>query len=246
MIWIGEYNVVDVRKDRKKIIFRVYGSEQHVKRCIEYANAYFSDSHGTERLLSYSGYCHSLTEIVSSNIILCFELLWEWIQIHIFKKRRECLENEELFFEKFINKIRDKKADRRIKKYAKKGETMDVHDALRLLTKAYMKECGGSLGYRTLIYTAAEMWQVELKAGCGNNFTEEQVDGPLVQLMPFICEEYDPEHYDKWDIAGGISLKDFKEMCSNVVKGKRYDADTLNALCWGMKKYAEYIAEWES
>lgn len=42
-----------------------------------------------------------------------------------------------------------------IESYAKKGESHDVMSALTLLTKAYIDQCGVSLGYRTVIYCAA-------------------------------------------------------------------------------------------
>ena len=43
-------------------------------------------------------------------------------------------------------------------KYAEEGEKMDALEALRLLTKAYIQECGNSIGMRTTVYTAAEQW----------------------------------------------------------------------------------------
>lgn len=130
-------------------------------------------------------------------------------------------------------------------KYAEEGEKMDVLEALRLLTKAYMQECGMSLGYRTVVYTAAEMWQGDkLKAGCGNNFTEEQVKEPLVELMPFLCDEYDPEYYGKWDIGFGFSDEAFKEMSLDIIDEKEFDEDTLRALCWGIKHMPELVEKW--
>lgn len=130
-------------------------------------------------------------------------------------------------------------------KYAREGENMDVMEALRLLTKAYMKECGMSLGYRTLVYTAAEMWQGDkLKAGCGNNFTEEQVETPLVNLMPLICEEYDPDYYNKWDIGYGMTDEDFKRMCLDVIEEKEFDEATLKALSWGIREMPILCEKW--
>ena len=43
-----------------------------------------------------------------------------------------------------------------IESYAKKGESHDVMSALTLLTKAYINQCGVSMGSRTVIYCAAE------------------------------------------------------------------------------------------
>lgn len=42
-----------------------------------------------------------------------------------------------------------------IESYAKKGENHNVMSAITLLTKAYIDQCGVSLGYRTVIYTEA-------------------------------------------------------------------------------------------
>ncbi len=138
------------------------------------------------------------------------------------------MENEELF-----------------EKYAKEGGNMDVMEALRLLTKAYMKECGKSIGMRTIVYTAAEMWQGDkLKAGCNNEFTEEQVDGPMAEIMPLICEEYDPDYYDNWDIGWGFSDEEFKDMCLIAIEEKRYDELTLRVLCWGINVKPILCQKW--
>jgi hypothetical protein len=45
-----------------------------------------------------------------------------------------------------------------IEKYAIRGEQCDVMKALTLLTKAYISLCGISLGGRTVVYCAAEIW----------------------------------------------------------------------------------------
>lgn len=43
-----------------------------------------------------------------------------------------------------------------IEEYARQGELHDVMDALKLLTQAYISQCGISLGNRTIVYDAAE------------------------------------------------------------------------------------------
>ena len=138
------------------------------------------------------------------------------------------MENEELF-----------------KKYAIEGENMDALEALHKLIKAYMKECGKSIGMRTVVYTAAEMWLYErLPKQSNNPFTDEQIELPLGELMPQILKEYDPDYYDKWDIGWGFSDEEFKDMCLIAIDEKRYDESTLQALCWGIKMKPDLCQKW--
>ena len=145
------------------------------------------------------------------------------------------------FYKNYImNKI-----EKQFEKYAKEGENLDVVEALQLLTKAYMKECGVSLGYRSMIYGAGEIWQgAKLDEKYYDRFTEEIVKGSFALLMPVICEEYDPDYYDKWDIGYGIPDEKFKELCFDAIKEQRYDEPTFKALCWGIKYMAEYTDKW--
>lgn len=129
------------------------------------------------------------------------------------------------------------KTEARFQKYADEGENMDVMEALRLMTKGYMRECGISLGYRTMLYTAGECWMIEkLKAGCNNSLTEEQVNGSFMNLMPLVCEDYDPDYYKQWDIGWGITDEDLKKMCLEAVERDEFDENTLRALCWGIRQ----------
>ena len=129
------------------------------------------------------------------------------------------------------------KTEARFQKYADEGENMDVMEALRLMTKGYMRECGISLGYRTMLYTAGECWMIEkLKAGCNNSLTEEQVNGSFMNLMPLVCEDFDPDYYRQWDIGWGITDEDLKKMCLEAVERDEFDEDTLRALCWGIRQ----------
>ena len=138
-------------------------------------------------------------------------------------------------------------------KYAAEGETMDALEALRLLTKAYMQECGISIGMRTTVYTAAEQWLYHRLSKQSNNpFNKEQLEEPLVELMPLLCKEYDAECYGQWDICGGLSLAQdnetaeqaYKRICLIAVEEKRYDDDTLRAFCWGIKMYPVFYQQW--
>lgn len=138
-------------------------------------------------------------------------------------------------------------------KYAKEGEKMDALEALRLLTKAYMKECGISLSMRTTVYTAAEQWLYHRLPKQNNNpFTKEQSEEPLINLMPLLCKEYDPEYYSQWDICGGLTLAQegetvddaYKRICLIAVEERRYDIPTLRAFCWAIKKYPYFFELW--
>lgn len=72
-----------------------------------------------------------------------------------------------------------------IEEYAKLGEQYSPIEALTLLTKAYIKMCGYSLGYRTIVYCAAEAWQERL-AWLNLPLSEMARKEPLVLLMPHI------------------------------------------------------------
>lgn len=88
-----------------------------------------------------------------------------------------------------------------IKEYAKLGEVHDVMEALTLLTKAYISMCGISLGYRTVVYCAAEPW-LERLAWLDLPLSEMARKEAFVTLMPHITNEYNPERHDKYDITG--------------------------------------------
>ena len=51
-----------------------------------------------------------------------------------------------------------KKENKLFEKFAKQGENMDALEALQLITVAYMKSCEFSIGMRTTIYSAGEIW----------------------------------------------------------------------------------------
>lgn len=130
-------------------------------------------------------------------------------------------------------------------KYASEGEGMDNMEALNLLTKAYIKECGISLGMRTLVYTAGEMWLYgRLFQSPDCPFTKEQKSLPFKQLMPLLCSEYDPEYHDQWDIWG-FDYNFFKRNCYMAIRKQMYDEPTLRALCWGIKNMPVLYEKWE-
>ena len=121
---------------------------------------------------------------------------------------------------------------------------MDAMEALRLLTKAYIKECGMSLGMRTVLYNAAEVWLYEqLPKHSNNPFTAEQMEQPLIELMPLICDEYQPDYHGHWDIWM-FDAKELRKFCLKAIKGEWYDKPTLRALCYGIKAWPKIIEKW--
>ena len=124
-----------------------------------------------------------------------------------------------------------------IKEYAKIGEHHDVMDALLLLTKAYVSQCGISLGNRTVIYCAAEAWQERL-AWLDLPLSEMARKEPFVNLMPLITSDYDSEIYDKYDIAG-MDKDELLSACDMIVRDKEFDEVTNEVLCWGLLKTVE-------
>ena len=119
-----------------------------------------------------------------------------------------------------------------IEQLAKKGEQHDVMDALRLLTKAYIEMCGISYSYGTVVYCAAELWQNRLEK-MDHPLAEKAKKWPLVLLMPYITSEYDPEKYDRYDIAG-MNLEERLDCCKQIVHEKTFNEETLEVMCWGM------------
>lgn len=124
-----------------------------------------------------------------------------------------------------------------IESYAKRAENHDIMDALVLLTKAYIDQCGISLGCRTVIYCAAEAWQERL-AWLDLPLSEMARKEPFVNLMPLITSEYDPEIYDKYDITG-MSEEELLRACEMIVRDKEFDEVTNEVLCWGLLKAVE-------
>lgn len=117
--------------------------------------------------------------------------------------------------------------------YLGKGAEIEVMEALRLLTEAYIQECGISLGYRTVVYNAAEEWQERL-AGMDLPLSEMARKEPFINLMPHISKEYIPERYDKYDITG-MSDEEMIDCCREIVEEQEFDENTLAVLCWGIQ-----------
>ena len=109
----------------------------------------------------------------------------------------------------------------------------EVMEALRLLIEAYIQECGISLGYRTVVYNAAEEWQERL-AWMDLPLSEMARKEPFINLMPHISKEYIPERYDKYDITG-MSDEEMIDCCREIVEEQEFDENTLAVLCWGIQ-----------
>lgn len=121
--------------------------------------------------------------------------------------------------------------------YAKLGESHDVMDALTLLTKGYIKMCGYSLGYRTIVYCAGEAW-LERLAWLDLPLSEMARKEPLVTLMPYITKEYNSEIYDEYDISG-MNEEELIDGCKQAINDKEFDEVTIEVLCWGIMKVTE-------
>ena len=121
---------------------------------------------------------------------------------------------------------------RTIEEYAKRGEQHDVVDALKLLTQAYMDMCGISYGCRTVVFWAAEVWQKKL-AWLDLPLSEAARKNGLARFMPYVCDEYDPDIYDKYDIAA-MDYEDCLVSLQSIVKDQDFDEPTTEVLCWGL------------
>jgi len=121
-----------------------------------------------------------------------------------------------------------------IEEYARQGESRDVMDALKLLIQAYISQCGISLGNRTIVYDAAEVWLEQL-ARMDLPLSEMARKKALIEVMPYITSEYVPEKYDKYDISG-MSQDELMEGCRQIIHENIFDEATMEVLCWGIIK----------
>ena len=124
-----------------------------------------------------------------------------------------------------------------IEKLAKRGEQHDIMDALRLLTEAYISMCGISAGCRTVIFYAAQAFQERL-AWMDLPLSEIARKNGLIEFMPYINSEYDPEIYDRYDIAA-MDNEELLACCQQIVDEEDFDEPTTEVLCWGLLKATE-------
>lgn len=124
-----------------------------------------------------------------------------------------------------------------IEKYAIRGEQRDVMKALTLLTEAYVDMCGISLGYRTVLYCAAEAW-LERLAWLDLPLSKMARKEPFVHLMPHISKKYVAEEYDEYDIAP-LQDAELLNIGSHMIRAKEFDQATLEVMSWGILKSIE-------
>ena len=121
-----------------------------------------------------------------------------------------------------------------IEEYAKAAEGYDVMQALELLTKAYVSQCGVSISIRTILFCAAEVWQEKL-AWMDLPLSEMARKTPLIHLMPYLSNEYNPEMYDRYDITG-LNDSAMLECCQSIIQFREFDEPTKMVLCYGILK----------
>lgn len=119
--------------------------------------------------------------------------------------------------------------------YAQQHAKYDVMEALLLLTKAYISQCGVSMGNRSLVYYAAEVWQEKL-AWMDLPLSDMARKCTFVELMPHITSEYVPERYERYDISG-LDEEELVEYLVECVKLREFDKATLDVIYWGISKY---------
>ena len=129
------------------------------------------------------------------------------------------------------------KVSKKIEELAKRGEKHDIMDALRLLTNAYMEMCGFSLGCRTIAFCALGEWQERL-AWMDLPHSETARKSGVIDFMPYITSDYDPEIYDRYDIAA-MDNEELLNCCEQIVEEKVFDDPTTEVLCWGILKETE-------
>ena len=118
--------------------------------------------------------------------------------------------------------------------YVAAGAGHDVMKALELLTRAYVSQCGLSLGCRTVVYCAAESWQLKL-AFLDLPLSEMARKEPLFLIMPHISECYDPEVHDEYDICG-MNNDELMSSCHDILISGEFDEATNEVLCWGISE----------
>ena len=128
---------------------------------------------------------------------------------------------------------------RRFNELADEGAQMEPVEALRLLTRAYVEACGVSLTLRTIVYEAGEMWQKRLES-TDHPLAKQSKDLCLFQLMPLICDEYDPAQHDKYDITC-IPEETVLHYAMQVIND--YDEQTTQALCFGVRELCSKYSE---
>ena len=121
--------------------------------------------------------------------------------------------------------------------YASLGGKHDIMDALRLLTEAYVQECGISLGYRTVAYYAAEIWHEKL-AWEDLPLSEQARKDALYVMMSQYSSSYVPEEYDQYDICA-MNDEELTECCEELINVHEFSEPTLEVLCYGILQHGK-------
>ena len=56
--------------------------------------------------------------------------------------------------------------------------------------------------------------------------------------MPLVADEYNPEKYDRYDIAG-MNEEELLSCCRMIARENEFDEATKEVLCWGLLKDIE-------
>lgn len=118
--------------------------------------------------------------------------------------------------------------------YVEAGSTQEVMLALELLTRAYVSQCGISLAGRTVVYCAAERWQLRL-AFMDLPLSDMARKDPLFRIMSHISDCYDPEEHDEYDICG-LNNEELLRYCHEILESNEFDDSTNEVLCWGISE----------
>ena len=127
--------------------------------------------------------------------------------------------------------------EQRFEQFANEGKSIDATSALILLTKAYISQCGVSLGNRSVVYSAAQEWQEKL-AWEDSALAVKARKLDLFELMPLLTKEYDPNVHDKYGIDG-LSKNKLYQYTLSILEDEEFDEETNQVLCYGVKMSLE-------
>ena len=127
--------------------------------------------------------------------------------------------------------------EQRFEQFANEGKSIDATSALILLTKAYISQCGVSLGNRSVVYSAAQEWQEKL-AWEDSALAVKARKLDLFELMPLLTKEYDPNVHDKYGIDG-LSKDEFYRYTLSILEDDEFDEKTNQVICYGVKLFLE-------
>ena len=130
-----------------------------------------------------------------------------------------------------------KKTKQIFEQFANEGKCIDATSALILLTKAYISQCGVSLGNRSVVYSAAQEWQEKL-AWEESDLAVKARKLDLFELMPLLTKEYDPNVHDKYGIDG-LSKNKLYQYTLSILEDEEFDEETNQVLCYGVKMSLE-------